>query len=98
MPNATIGDNTVDKFVGVPYQKGTGVEALLDIEFIMGVAPGVKTEFWEWPEHDFCGDLHNYTATMLAATEPPLSNSISYGCTTDGRVTWLSFTARTPTS
>jgi len=65
--------------VGVPYTKGTGVEALLDIEFIMGVAPGVKTEFWEWPNNDFCGDLHNYTATMLAAEAPPLSNSISYG-------------------
>ena len=38
----------VFKFVGKPYKKGTGVEALLDIEFEMGVAPGVKTEFWEW--------------------------------------------------
>ena len=25
--------------------------------FIMGVSPGVKTEFWEWPDHDFCADL-----------------------------------------
>lgn len=79
VPAAQPGDEQVSKFVGVPYKEGTGVEALLDIEFIMGVAPGVKTEFWEWPESDFCGDLHNYTATMLAAAAPPLSNSISYG-------------------
>jgi len=45
----------------------------------MGVAPGVKTEFWEWPQNDFCGDLHHYTATLLAAAAPPLVNSISYG-------------------
>ena len=34
----------MSKFVGVPYKKGTGTEALLDIEFMMGVAPGVATE------------------------------------------------------
>eukprot|EP00316_Scyphosphaera_apsteinii_P011229 CAMPEP_0119307148 /NCGR_PEP_ID=MMETSP1333-20130426/7721_1 /TAXON_ID=418940 /ORGANISM="Scyphosphaera apsteinii, Strain RCC1455" /LENGTH=758 /DNA_ID=CAMNT_0007310623 /DNA_START=26 /DNA_END=2302 /DNA_ORIENTATION=+ len=79
VPNAQPGDDQVAKYVGVPYRKGDGVEALLDVEFVMGVAPGVKTQFWEWPNMDFCGDLHNYTAAMLAADEPPLSSSISYG-------------------
>ena len=45
---------------------------------MMGVAPGVKTEFWEWPEKDFCADLHNYTHTLLKPGGP-LVNSISYG-------------------
>ena len=78
VPAAQAGDDAVDKFVGVPYKKGTGVEALLDIEFIMGVAPGVKTEFWEWPEMDFCADLYNYTHTLLRPGGPVV-NSISYG-------------------
>ena len=35
----------------------------------MGVAPGVKSEFWEWPGQDFCGDLMNYTATLLSGDD-----------------------------
>ena len=77
-PGAEEGDEKVHKFVGVPYKKGTGVEADLDIQFIMGVAPGVKTEFWEWPDQDFCGDLLNYTGTLLQPGGP-ITNSISYG-------------------
>ena len=57
----------------------SGVEAALDIQFLMGVAPGVKTEFWEWAPSDFCADLHNYTETLLADDAVPISNSISYG-------------------
>lgn len=78
VPSMQTGDDQVEKFVGVPYQEGHGVEALLDIEFIMGVAPGVATEFWEWPNNDFCGDLHDYTQTLLQPGGP-LVNSISYG-------------------
>ena len=78
VPSMQSGDDQVSKFVGAPYKAGTGVEALLDIEFIMGVAPGVKTEFWEWPDQDFCGDLANYTHELLAPGGP-LVNSISYG-------------------
>ena len=73
-----ILDDEVAAFKGVPYKEGTGVEALLDIEFIMGVAPGVHTEFWEWPDSDFCADLLNYTSTLLEP-DGPLVNSISYG-------------------
>ena len=55
VPTAAAGDDEVDKFVGVPYKDGAGVEAALDIQFLMGVAPGVKSEFWEWASNDFCG-------------------------------------------
>ena len=43
VPHAQPGDDQVTKFVGV-CKDGAGGEALLDIEYIMGVAPGVKTE------------------------------------------------------
>ena len=67
VPRARPGDDVVSKFAGSTYEEGAGVEALLDIEFIMGVAPGVATEFWAWPEQDFCGDLHNYQLHRRAA-------------------------------
>ena len=78
VPTALPGDEKVAAFRGVDYKEGAGVEALLDIEFIMGVAPGVHTEFWEWPDSDFCADLLNYTSTLLEP-DGPLVNSISYG-------------------
>jgi hypothetical protein len=45
----------------------------------MGVAPGIHTEFWEFKNKDFCGDLHNWTTVLLAAEAPPLVTSVSYG-------------------
>ena len=44
--DAKAGDDTVSKFVGDAGDKGAQVEASLDIQFMMGVSPGVKTEFW----------------------------------------------------
>mmetsp|Transcript_11808 Transcript_11808/g.19887 ORF Transcript_11808/g.19887 Transcript_11808/m.19887 type:complete len:581 (-) Transcript_11808:370-2112(-) len=77
VPHFKTGDDQVTKFIGVPYKKGDGVEADLDIQFIMGVAPGVKTYFFEWPEMDFCADLHHYTSKLLDSDA--LVHSISYG-------------------
>jgi len=78
VPNMQPGDDQVYAFVGQPYQQGYGIEAELDIQFIMGMAPGVKTAFWEWANWDFCGDLNNYTTHMLSQDTPNV-NSISYG-------------------
>ena len=50
VPGFKSGEDDVSKFVGAAYKPGTGVEADLDIQFIMGNAPGVKTDFFEWPE------------------------------------------------
>ena len=79
VPTAQPGDDQVSKFAGEGYVEGYGVEALLDIEFMMGVSPGVKTEFWSFPSMDFCADLHNYTDTLLGGTDVPIVHSISYG-------------------
>ena len=77
VPTAQPGDEQVDKFVGVDYSAGEGVEALLDIEFMMGVSPGISTQFWEWPNQDFCADLANFTAHLLTSDVNVMS--ISYG-------------------
>ena len=39
----------------------------------------MRSEFWAYPQTDFCADLHEYTAALLAAPAPPLVNSVSYG-------------------
>ena len=80
VPNAPPGSDTVSKFVG----DGTGdkvgtTEASLDIQYIMGVAPGIPTEFWLYNPMDFCADLKNWTTTLLADDTPPLVTSVSYG-------------------
>ena len=77
-PGAQPGDENVHAFKGVPYKEGQGVEAALDIQYIMGVSAGVKTEFWEWPATDFCADLLNFTHTLLQPGGPNVM-SISYG-------------------
>ena len=80
VPNAEKGDDAVYKYVGSPNKQEAGTEASLDIQYIMGVAPHVKTEFWEWASMDFCSDLVNYSATMLACeSDCPLVHSVSYG-------------------
>lgn len=40
--------------------------ANLDIQFIMGVAPKVKTEVWQYAGMDFCTDLITWTNQILS--------------------------------
>eukprot|EP01003_Olkasia_polycarbonata_P005718 NODE_55_length_1873_cov_108.494518_g35_i0.p1 GENE.NODE_55_length_1873_cov_108.494518_g35_i0~~NODE_55_length_1873_cov_108.494518_g35_i0.p1 ORF type:complete len:548 (-),score=152.68 NODE_55_length_1873_cov_108.494518_g35_i0:170-1813(-) len=81
VPNAKTGDDMVYKFVGTDAGKnGTGIEALLDIEYIMGVAPGLKSEFWEFPAQQFCMDLVKWTQTIATqGADAPHVHSVSYG-------------------
>ena len=52
--------------------KQDGQEATLDIQYIMGITPGLKTEFWLFSSMDFCGgDLANWTATLMSDENPP---------------------------
>ena len=82
VPGFTSGEDDVTKFVGAPYKQGNGVEADLDIQFIMGNAPGVKTDFFEWPEY----------ATSLSPLPSPLTllhpHSPTPKPTTPFRHTW----------
>ncbi len=59
--------------------KSAGNEASLDIQYIMGVAPGVKTEFWAYTEQGVCAGMLKWTGEMLGLDSPPLVVSISYG-------------------
>jgi tripeptidyl-peptidase-1 len=77
------GDAVVSRYVGEDYREGHGAEAELDIEYIMGVSPGIATEFWEWPANDFCKDLYQFTTELIASNVSVMS--ISYGW--QGRLT-----------
>lgn len=77
--NSQEGDDTVYKYVGDAKQNGEGVEALLDIQYIMGVAVGVKAEFWEWKANDFCHDLNGWSSEILSDDDTPSVHSVSYG-------------------
>ena len=79
VPHAVKGDEKVFKFVGDPDKQLGGVEASLDIQYIMGVAPHVKSEFWMYANYDFCADLHTWTEQLLQTENPPLVHSVSYG-------------------
>ena len=80
LPNATDDQSSVYRYVGNhSAATGTpGVEAELDIEYIMGVAPGVLTEFWYVGSLDFCGDVKQWSSDILA-DDAPLVHSVSYG-------------------
>jgi hypothetical protein len=73
------GDDAVSKFVGDLGAGKAQDEGNLDIQYIMGVAPGIQTEYWLYNSMDFCGDLKNWTTQLLASDDIPLVHSVSYG-------------------
>lgn len=77
--SAQSGDDQVYKYVGNRKESGEGVEALLDIQYIMGVGEGIKSEFWEWKNNDFCHDLNGWSTEILAESDAPFVHSVSYG-------------------
>tara|TARA_B110000208_G_scaffold94972_1_gene119021 strand:- start:994 stop:3165 length:2172 start_codon:yes stop_codon:yes gene_type:complete len=62
----------------VPSPTG-GNEAMLDIEYLMGVAPGIKSEVYEYTEKGVCTGMLLWTSAMLALEQPPSVVSVSYG-------------------
>jgi len=83
VPSAKEGDDKYtcvgDRCEPQGVHENIGVEAMLDIEYIMGPAPGIKSEVWFYDGMQFCTDLKNWTAMVLDHDDPPLVFSISYG-------------------
>jgi len=82
VPNAQPGDSLLSKTVNnthlIPWQSLN--EAELDTEYIMGVAPGIKTEFWLFANStSFCQNIKEWTLRILASDNGPLVHSVSYG-------------------
>ena len=65
VPSAQPGDDTIDRFIGDPGDGAPADEASLDIQFIMGVSPGIKTDFYLYDSQDFCKVSETRTAPAL---------------------------------
>jgi len=65
--------------VGTNDPNSPGIEASLDIEYIMGVAPNIPTYFYSMKNFNFWNDLIKWTNTLGNETNPPFINSVSYG-------------------
>lgn len=77
--NAPPSAAAVHEFVPNKRGTGVGIEASLDIQYIMGVAPGLLTDFWSQANADFCGDLQKWSSLILSTSDVPLVHSVSYG-------------------
>lgn len=77
-------NNTVTKVVGENDSQNPGVEASLDIQYIMGVALDVPTWFWSVPAYDFWADLVEWTSQIGNTTDAPWVQSVSYGDQAEG--------------
>jgi len=83
MPNEPASSGDVYKYHvtkggQAPGKYGSG-EGSLDTQYIMGVAPGVLTEFWFYQSGSFCGCLQDWTSEILSNDDVPNVFSVSYG-------------------
>lgn len=78
-----VGMDTPVTVVGFNNQSNPGVEANLDIQYIMGVARGVPTTVWSIYANSTVeiDDILKWGYQVGNVTNPPLVNSLSYGMT-----------------
>lgn len=78
---ATEEDATVVKYRGENYndQCEGETQPSLDIQYMMGISPGIETWFYDQASMDFCADLKAWTQLLLQDDDAPLVNSVSYG-------------------
>jgi tripeptidyl-peptidase-1 len=72
-------DCSIQKFIGKNTGSQPGIESMLDVEYITGVAPGVPTWVYSYPSFDFCGDLLTWASDVSGESEHPNVVSLSYG-------------------
>jgi len=77
-------NSKVAKVVGSNNAAHPGVEASLDIEYLMGVAPNVPTWFWSNPSFDFYTDLTDWVDQIESTNNGPWVHSVSYGDQSEG--------------
>jgi len=72
-------DCSIAKFVGKNTASQPGVESMLDTEYITGIAQGVTTWVYSYPNVDFCSDLLTWAGDVAAESTHPYVVSLSYG-------------------
>jgi tripeptidyl-peptidase-1 len=64
---------------GTNSASNPSTEGSLDIEYIMGVAPSIPTEFWSMANFDFYSDLTRWYTMIEDDAASPWVHSVSYG-------------------
>jgi len=72
-------DCSIAKFIGKNTGSHPGIESMLDVEYIMGVAQGIPTWVYSYPSFDFCADLLTWANDVASESEHPYVVSLSYG-------------------
>lgn len=75
----SAADCTISKFIGKNTGTQPGVESMLDVEYITGIAQGVTTWVYSYPSFDFCADLLTWANDVASEAEHPNVVSLSYG-------------------
>jgi tripeptidyl-peptidase-1 len=70
---------SIAKFIGQNTGTQPGVESMLDVEYITGVAEGIPTWVYSYPSFDFCSDLLTWASDVAAESTHPNVVSLSYG-------------------
>eukprot|EP00659_Diplonema_papillatum_P013392 gene13392-20616_t len=82
VPTSKPGDDVVARYQGLPYVPGNGSISQSEIEYLMGVAPGVATEMWLYPsDGGFCSSL---LAWLADANNASKSGNVSVFALTGG--------------
>jgi hypothetical protein len=76
---ATEMDATGLKYRGDKETCQGRTQPSLDIQYIMGISPGIETWFYDQGSMDFCADLKAWAQLLLQDDNAPLVNSVSYG-------------------
>jgi tripeptidyl-peptidase I len=79
VPSSPVSAATVAHIIGTNNDQSPGIEASLDIEYIMGVAPGVEASFYSQYQFNFYNDLINWLTILDNSTSIPWVHSVSYG-------------------
>merc|ERR1711907_187246 len=72
-------DCSISKFIGKNTGSQPGIESMLDVEYITGVAQGVQTWVYSYPSFNFCADLLTWASDVASESEHPNVVSLSYG-------------------
>jgi tripeptidyl-peptidase-1 len=62
-----------------PNNGGYEGEGTLDVEYLIGTAPGLNVTFWSIPWKTFDADLLTWAQAVQSVAHPPLVHSISWG-------------------
>ena len=69
---------SIQKFIGGNNQSESGIEAMLDVEYVVTMSQNAATWVYSYPGSDFCTDLVNFGANVTSEAVHPYVISISY--------------------